>query len=118
MSYNIDNSEVIAGGPLRMEQSARERLATEHEFELPEVNFLTDDDCVSDVDEDGYVEITNFWWYGESSENSYELLIDTILPRTKGSADIVFTWEGGDSHTAVQVRDGVVTQRDVKFSLT
>lgn len=56
-------------------------------------------------------------WRGEFSGSTYDALIEKVLPLTSGSADIVFTWEGGDSFTGIRVRNGIVTRHKVVRAL-
>jgi hypothetical protein len=62
--------------------------------------------------------ITTIRWYGEGSGSTMETLTGKILPSTLGCADILFTWEGGDSHSGLIVNDGKVIEADVRFVLT
>ncbi len=39
------------------------------------------------------------------------------LSHTTGSADLLLTWEGGDSHTGIRVVNGKVTKHEVVFAL-
>lgn len=62
--------------------------------------------------------ITNLRWNGEGSGRTLKTLTEKLLPATLGSADILFTWEGGDSHSGLIVNDGKVIEADVRFVLT
>ena len=53
---------------------------------------------------------------GEFSGNSEDALL-AALQKTKGSAELLLTWEGGDSFTGLRVVDGKVTKHDIRFSL-
>jgi hypothetical protein len=54
-------------------------------------------------------------WATQSTHGKSTL--EKILAKTKGDADIVLTWEGGDSHSGVRVRDGKITWHEVVMAL-
>ena len=54
-------------------------------------------------------------WRGSGS--SYDTLIETVLPAFEGEADLVLTWEDGDSFTGLRLRDRVVTKHKVVMTL-
>lgn len=114
MSYNISHSEYIKGELWIDAQKARE-LYLQFEDDLPEGNFFDHLDIM--VEGDGDTLIDRFWWYGEHSGHAYESCLFEILKHTKGHAQLLFVWEGGDSRTAVEVKDGLVTKRKIKTSL-
>lgn len=110
MSYNIDSIDYISG-ELYMSQAARR--SAEAAFDLPEICFLNEsdgDDCFrGDA-------IEKLWWSGSGSGRTFKHL-KKVLAQTTGSADLLLTWEGGDSHTGLRVVDGVVTEHEVGFCL-
>lgn len=117
MSYNIDTGTVIKG-QLRMTGRNIAAVFAEHGDRLPECSFIGEvaaeigigaSASVLDAEQD--IDAGNY--YGVGSGHGYDLLCDTILPLTTGSADIVFTWEGGDSQTGVRVVEGKVTRHKV-----
>ncbi len=120
MSYNIDHSEYIGNGTLRISREDRDKLIEELGDEgLPEGNFLTYPECLircEDSSEDEF-EIIMPWWYGSWSGNSFETLETKILTKTRGTADLIFIWEGGDSITGLRVTDGKVEDMTVKYVL-
>lgn len=113
MSYNIDSHEVLAGAGLTLTGA---QIATFRELEeLPEIHPFYDLPEV--LEPERAYEITPHWaatWSGHSFE---DLLLKVILPATKGEADILYTWEGGDSFSGIRVRDGVVTEHEVVMTL-
>jgi hypothetical protein len=109
MSYNIDSSE-YARGKLTITASAARKLKAKYGDDLPEGNFLWE---IPD-DAEGIQVIENPWWYGGGSGHTYDDILPEILKHTKGAATITFTWEGGDSHTALCVEDGVVSKKKAK----
>ena len=93
--------------------------ATLDEFEerhTAECSFVNEQShCLRALD-DGRLEIVQFWWSGEAQEEEPRFL-KRDPPRTKGTADILFTWEGGDSFSGLRVIDGRVIECDVVQAL-
>ncbi len=59
-----------------------------------------------------------FWWSGEWSGNSWnEVFIKKVAPKILGTLEAVVTWEGGDSHSGLRIRNGKVTEPDVVMTL-
>lgn len=111
MSYNVDTTDIISGS-LAIDPIKARRFVAEHRDELAEANFLDG----LDAETAEIVPLENVWWYGEGSGRGWELYLEA-LALTTGEADIVATWEGGDSFSGVRVRNGVVTEMDVQFTL-
>ena len=115
MSYNIDNVEVLTSedfGATRAAIEAMDRL----EGYSAEGNFIDEllerlDGCADDFFPLDVVE-----WYGEGSGNSFDKL-KAAVALCSGSADLLLTWEGGDSHQGLRLKDGTVTQHKVVFAL-
>ena len=53
--------------------------------------------------------------YGEASGTMHDYLIETILPQSMGYLHAVLVWEGGDSVTRLEVRDGAVSEEEVEL---
>lgn len=66
---------------------------------------------------DGDLPVQYPGWTGEGSGSAHEMMRDEVLPLTKGEAEIVFVWEGGDDFLGLRVRDGVVTEHEIDLSL-
>ena len=119
MSYNIDNAAILTG-QLWLSRDGREWLDREELPSTPFEDTLLPEStprCGPECD-DGYALITNFWWSGEGSGNAVECgAFRKLLSFTKGSADILLTWEGGDSFSGYRVVDGVVTRHMVEMTL-
>lgn len=111
MSYNVDSTEIISG-ELRMDPVKAAWFVANHAADLPECEFLTEHAKRGPEIES----LANAWWYGEGSGSSWKLYLEA-LALTEGAAEIVATWEGGDSFSGLRVRNGVVTEMDVKFTL-
>jgi hypothetical protein len=115
MSTNIDSHEVIAGDGLTLTGRQIVSLLATLEGDLPGDHLLSDFSD-EEVEMDKVYEVKPTWrstWSG----NSYDTLLKKVLPETQGSADIVYTWEGGDFFTGVRVVNGVVTQHEVCMAL-
>ena len=113
MSYNIDYCDYLAGG-LSISIVKATEFVREHNNELPEISFL--EDVNSTQSDDLYVPIEYPHWCGNGSGYSYDVFL-RALGLTHGNADILVTWEGGDSFTGLRVRDGEVTEKKVVQSL-
>lgn len=61
-------------------------------------------------------EISCVWWSGDWSGHTLGGLIE-VLSVFDGEADLVLTWEGGDSHTGLRLRDHKVTRHEVVMAL-
>ena len=133
MSTNIDSVDTISGQLFMTPRSALEVVIEIGEGELPGGNFLEDfcEEGPYDEDEDEYPLVVAsvydgsedvpvkvvVYCYGECSGLSYDALIETVLPRTTGSADLIFCWGGGDFYSGVRVVEGVVTKHEVVMAL-
>jgi hypothetical protein len=128
MSYNIDHIENVSCD-LRITYGKFLALMKKYEGELPEANFLHDladtysyldtDDDSEDLEEalKTVLEIKNVAWCGGGSGRTRALL-ETILKKCDGTADLVLIWEGGDTVTGIKVRDGNITRCKVGYTLT
>jgi hypothetical protein len=112
MSYNIDSTEYLSGGPLRIHQDVVDMANSELEYRLPEGCFIFDLGGPPNT----WHDITHPSWVGEGSGNE-EDTFKYLLSQTKGSADILLTWEGGDSFSGLRVVDGTVTEHRVVHML-
>jgi hypothetical protein len=71
-------------------------------------------ECFSE-DNNGPAPIENFRWTGVWSGNSYFDVLAKFVADTAGEADVLLTWEGGDSQSAIRIKDGKVTQHELKW---
>jgi hypothetical protein len=112
MSYNISGVVVLSADAVMTGDDVSELL------ELAERADMRPEGCFLDfiehprVDE---VRLKSLAWCGGGSGNSYEFFVENVLPRVRGRADLLVIWEGGDRVDGLLVRDGVVTQADVKL---
>jgi hypothetical protein len=105
MSYNIDSIEVIYSQGFSI-GPRYEELAEKYAGEAPETNVFYDDWNIN----------RGFWWSGEGSGSSYDVMLD-VLSSFNGEADLVLTWEGGDSFEGLRLRDHKVTKHKVVMTL-
>lgn len=105
MSYNIDSVDIIYSKDFEI-GTGYEELAERHAGRLPEISVFYDDWNIS----------RGFWWNGEGSGSSYEVLKE-VLASFNGEADLVLTWEGGDSFSGLRLRDHKVTEHAVVMTL-
>lgn len=107
MSYNIDHVECMSLDA-RMSAKKLRSLHKKHEDEMAEGNFIWEH-FEREPDAEGYVRLENLCWHGESSGNSVQLF-EKLLTHVEGTAELILTWEGGDSHTAYRVDNGCVQE--------
>lgn len=108
MSYNIDSVRAISSTLRISEKNARKAA----KIELPELHPLDD----LTFGEDGYAAV-DFMWSGEGSGNMYTETLHKFVKLLEGDADLVFTWEGGDSHTGMRIRSGKAVECEVVMTL-
>lgn len=110
MGTNIDHAEVLRS-TLRI---SAENAAKAERLTLPEGHPL---DGLT-FGEDGYAKLDRFWWYGERSGSLYnDDTLAKFVQLTEGEADIIFTWEGGEFHTGLRIRDGKMKECEVVMAL-
>lgn len=121
MSYNIDSVTMLKNDNLRMTVGNVRRLVVQLEEDLPEFNFLTNlnrdiksrikiGETLSDEIE---LPINELAWCSTWSGNSFSIFLKKVAPHILGSADAIYTWEGGDSISGLRIVNGVATQHDV-----
>lgn len=118
MSYNVDHVAVLSG-ELEVSPEGRAWLVREDRAMVGPDAWLPE--SVPDLCEpasDGWAKIRHFWWSGESSGNAvYYGAFEKFIGFTRGSADIVLVWEGGDSMTGYRVSDGEMVEHNVVMTL-
>ena len=128
MSHNPDTVDVLVNENFRI--SGRALLAIAEDVDLPEGCFLHDMPLpgttrtavsprrpVPPWDADTEYPIGAPRWYGEGSGSRWNLLIEKVLPRTMGRADLVYCWERGEDFIGIRVVDGRVTEHEVVRTL-
>lgn len=119
MSYNVDSARIISGS-LTISRIGREWLERDEFPRSPKEDSVLPESYprCGEEDNDGYAPITNMWWSGEASGKAVECgAFEKFLSFTKGTADIILTWEGGDSFSGYRVVDGQVTEHLVEMVL-
>lgn len=58
-----------------------------------------------------------FPWTGAGNGGLLHILRDVILPCFKGTAELLLTFEGGESYLGIRCDNGVVTEHDVELVL-
>jgi hypothetical protein len=93
---------------------SKRKAAKARKLYLPELNPLDG----LEFGDDGFAPIPRFWWCGESSGNRYhDVEWDAFIALTEGEADLILFWEGGDFVTGARIRDGVVSECEVRMEL-
>jgi hypothetical protein len=120
MSYNIDNIDIVSMDGFCITRSALQDLAEKlsgEDVHPPEGNFI-----------DGFLEgsgcenvrgmlfAERIDWTGEGSGHTFDEFKE-CLKSFNGTADMVLTWEGGDSHSGLRVRNGKVTEHEIVMAL-
>lgn len=116
MSYNINSTEILSGS---LSMKASKVLAWRaRRRDLPELCPLDDlpgnGALLQDLNAD--IPLQKFWWSGEFSGHAYDLLAEFVAD-VQGEADILFTWEGGDSFSGIRIKDGKFTEHKVVMAL-
>lgn len=123
MSYNVDKISIVAHHGFRLPIEYVDALRRDIGDDHPEVWLLEEKPHtpfmgVPDFeDRDSYRYYNRISWTGEGSGGTWETFVEKVLPRFQGSADLVVTWERGDSVTGLRVRDGKVTKHRVVMAL-
>jgi hypothetical protein len=111
MSYNADSCRIV-DGELTMDPCKAAALLKKFGDKVPEQCFLYEH-------AKGGLEIaplSSVTWCGEGSGHSWTEYRQA-LEATRGSADIVVSWQSGDSVSGLRVRNGWVADMDVKQTL-
>lgn len=119
MSYNIDSIEIVKG-KLTINKELAQNFNDRHNDDLPEWNFINailegDELVIEKEDEDG-VHLKRVPWCHQGSGRSFEQFKEA-LELTKGKADLVLIWEGGDSINGLRISNGKVEEKEVKMTL-
>jgi hypothetical protein len=114
MGYNIDSAEIVKGtGTLRVSAKNARKLA---KLDLPE--GFRESIKRLEFGDDGFAPLDVFWWYGEGSGWAHEdERLGKAVALIEGCADVILTWEGGESHSGLRIRNGKVTKCGVTLTL-
>jgi hypothetical protein len=86
---------------------------------LPACCFL-EDLATKEPDADGYIALDadSLEWGGEWSGSSWKSdFLKKVAPKIIGTLEAIAAWEGGEFHTGLRIRDGKVTEPEVKMTL-
>lgn len=122
MSYDITHIEVLKLKAW-MHAADVKRLRKECD-DLPELCFLKKDGVIppqpglAKLKNQERYRVKHLWWNGEGAGYTYEeTFLKKIAPCIQGEVQIVIVWESGDSVSGLKIKDGVVTECDVKYKL-
>ena len=115
MSTNIDHVEEVK---LKAWMTAKHVRACLSKYEVASCNFLEDmeeaaDKAYEEKDKERLIPLPNFAWCSERSGNSFDDLVRKVCKKIKGHVIAIFTWEGGEFVTGLEVKDGITTECDV-----
>lgn len=121
MSYNVTAIDIIASEGFAIPRTLWREMALPRNggaVEAPGHSFLDPNWPQSqDVEElRGILFVNRLPWSGECS-GMYWDAFKRLLGQFLGSADLIVTWEGGDSRTGVRLLNGKVTFHTVKLAL-
>lgn len=121
MSYNVTAIDIVKSEGFAIPRTLWRELAlgerTKPE-DAPEDSFLSPSwPQSSDVEEiRGILFVKRLPWRGEGSGTSWETFKRT-LALFLGSADLIVTWERGDSRTGIRLLNGKLTFHKVELAL-
>lgn len=121
MSYNISHIEIVNSKDFSISKARYLELRMEFEDERdgdrPESNIFDKGwlkHACEERDERLYPK--RIWW-GSDGSGSLEHVLREVLAEFDGEADLVLTWEGGDSISGLKLRDHKVTEAEVSMGL-
>lgn len=125
MSYNIDSCEMLTNENLRITTGDVRRILIQLEEDFPEDNFFIDLEkrikklvkSGESLNDEAELPIKKLTWAGEGSGYLFKTFLEKVVPFLRGSADVIFIWEGGDSISGLRIVDGVATKHEVIKSL-
>jgi hypothetical protein len=121
VGYNVTSVDYISGKLTITREKiieAVERL----EDEMPEAGFIQDflwngrNTDPADLP-DGPIKIEVPGFYGCGARDGLEACESWLWAMTKGKAEILIVWEGGDGYDGYLVENGQVTKKKVKHGL-
>lgn len=118
MSYNIDTVKVLS---MDLKISKENWLkwnasSSEDDFYLPECNFIEELKS-DDFDGDGFAKLKRFAWSYSGSGGAYGETLANVIADLIGEAELVFTWEGGDSIHGLRIKDGKAFEHELEYML-
>lgn len=117
MSYNVTSMEVIECS-LTMPRETFNELRESLNGQFPEWSLMEEyGDKYGESDEVFWNKKIRPVWCYEGSGSLMDVFKKEILPKTRGTAELVLIWEGGDDVSGIRVKDGVVTEHKVTYKL-
>lgn len=117
MSYNIDSIDIVTSDGFCIPRPKLEALRIALGENAPDgCLFAADWPADSCEDIRGMLFVQRIDWSGEGSGYTFDNF-KAALASFLGSADLVLTWEGGDSHTGLRLVNGKVTEHEVVMAL-
>lgn len=114
MSYEISNVTLLGEFTLNITEERYRELCDRYAGKPGVEGSIFDADwvelCCSVVD--GVIFPSGWWWLGSNTA-----LMCEVLAEFSGNADLLVTWEGGDSFGGVRLRDGKVSHHMVVQAL-
>lgn len=117
MSYNVTAIDIVTSEGFGIPRTVWRELALgpNSKPELaPEISFLTPNWPASGDCEEirGILFVNRISWHGEGSGRTWGFFTESLI-KFLGSADLIVTWEGGDSRSGVRLVNGKVTMHKV-----
>jgi hypothetical protein len=113
VSYNIDSISIVHSEDFSISENEYHRLKGKHICEVPECSVFDED---AEEIRDGRFYPRHFWWCGDGSGHT-EPILREVLSAFDGEADLVITWEGGDSFSGLRLRNHKVTEHEIDMRL-
>jgi len=141
MGYSIDSTETLSS-TLRISKA---NYLKWKEMDLPEINpidrlslkdfggaakcpngheqvgakpFCADCGEIVEQPAEASAPIEHFSWAGVASSHHYaDGTLGQFAADLEGAADVIFTWESGDSFSAVRIKDGKAVEHEVVMAL-
>ena len=118
MSYNSGTIDIVSSEGFCIPRTKWDALVRKFADEAPESSCLSED-WVRDSTEEhrGMLFVNRIRWQGEGSGHSWDIFVKDVLPAFLGTADLVVTWERGDSHSGLRLLNGKVTEHELTMAL-
>lgn len=117
MSYNIGSIDIVASEGFAITRPQLTALISAYADQAPEASFCSEDWPARCCEEHrGMLFVKSIDWSGEGSGRGFDFFKDA-LTKFLGSADLILTWEDGDSHSGIRLLNGQVTEHEVVMAL-
>jgi hypothetical protein len=117
MSYNVDSTQMLDGADLWIHPDDLARFFNEQEVSCEGLREMADGYGLHpEPSPAGLLQFKEIPFWGESSGRDIDVFF-SLLELTKGSADLLLCWEGGDDYSGYRVQNGTVVAHKVVFAL-